>query len=302
MNLDEIVTIYGKKLKLTNLEKVYWPQEKYTKWDLINYYRSVSKYILPYLKDRPESLNRFPDGIAGESFYQKNVGDKMPSWINTQKIYSESNNEYINYMVCQNEAALVYLNNLGCIEINPWFSTIKHIDKPDYLAIDLDPLNIAFEKVITAAKVVKEILDECGAEGYCKTSGATGIHIYVPLKAKYDYEISKEFAQIIAQTANERLPDITSIERNPSKRNKRIYIDYLQNRKGQTLAAPYSVRPKPMATVSTPLKWNELKEGLSPGNFTIKNIHKRLEKVGDLFEGVLGKGIDIRKCLKAMGA
>lgn len=299
--MEQTISINGKKLKLTNLEKIYWPEEKYTKGDLIDYYRGISKFILPYLKDRPESLNRFPNGIAGESFYQKDVGDMPPEWVKTVEVYSESNKKNINYLVCQNEATLVYLANLGCIEINPWFSTIKHPDKPDYLAIDLDPLNISFEKVIETALAVKEVLDKAGAPGYCKTSGVTGIHIYVPMKAKYDFEVSKEFAYTIAQMTNVKLPDTTSIERSPSKRNKKVYIDFLQNRRGQTLAAPYSVRPKPHATVSTPLKWNELKKGLSPENFTIKNINKRLEKVGDLFEGIFGKGIDVKKCLKNLG-
>jgi bifunctional non-homologous end joining protein LigD len=190
--------------------------------------------------------------------------------------------------------------NLGCIEINPWFSRLQNLANPDYLVIDLDPEEISFEKVIDTALSVKEALDIAGAKSFCKTSGATGIHIYVPLKAKYDYDVAKDFAHLIGNIVNGWIPDFTSLERSPSKRKKKVYLDYLQNRKGQTLAAPYSIRPKPGATVSTPLKWEEVKSGLHPSDFTIKNIFKRLEKTGDLFKGVLGAGIDIEKCITVL--
>jgi len=300
--MDKTVTIDSIQIKLTNLDKIYWPEEKYTKGDLIDYYIKVSKYILPYINNRPHSLNRFPNGIYGNSFYQKDVGDKFPGWIQTVKIFSESNNGNINYYVINNAASLIYMANLGCIEINPWFSTIKHIENPDYLAVDLDPLDISFEKVIETAQAVKEVIDKAKITGYLKTSGATGLHIYIPLKAKYEYEIAKEFAHVIAEFTRELVPNITSIERTPAKRKKKVYLDYLQNRTGQTIAAPYSVRPRVHATVSTPLKWNELKKGLSPENFNIKNIHKRLAKTGDLFKGVVDKGADIKKALKNLGA
>lgn len=300
--MEELIRIGSRKLQLTNLNKVYWPKEKYTKGDLIQYYNSASKYILPYLKDRPESLNRFPNGINGPSFYQKNVGEMPPDWVKTVKIFSEHNSEYINYLVCQDKATLIFMANLGCIEINPWFSRIKHLANPDFIAMDLDPEEISFEKVIESALAVKEVLNKGKVNGYIKTSGATGLHIYIPLKARYDFDTAKEFALVIAQLAHELVPDITSLERSPSKRKRKVYLDYLQNRKGQTLAAPYSLRPKPMATVSAPLNWKEVKLGLSPQDFTMKTIFNRLSKVGDLFEGVLGKGIDMMKCLKNLGA
>lgn len=299
--MNSKVKISGETFELTNLEKIYWPKEKYTKGDLIEYYHNMSKFILPYLKNRPHSLNRYPNDINGKSFYQKDVKDKVAGWITTAEIYSESNDENIHYFVCTDEASLLYMVNLGCIEINPWFSTVDHINKPDYLAIDLDPLDIPFKKVIETAFAVKDVLDKANAKGYCKTSGATGIHIYVPLNKKYDFEISREFAHIIAQFTNELLPEITSIERSPSKRKKKIYIDYLQNRTGQTLAAPYSARPRLNAPVSTPLEWKELRSLESPDEFTIKNISKRLNRKGDLFKGVLGKGINIEKCMKNLG-
>ncbi len=297
---EQIVKIGGKELKLTNQSKIYWPKEKYTKGDLINYYREVSSFILPYLKDRPENMNRHPNGIDGESFYHKDVTQKHPKWVKTKKIYSESNEEFINYLVCQNEATLIYMANLGCIEINPWNSRITSLEKPDYMVIDLDPEDIKFQEVVRVAQTVHKILDKYEVPNYCKTSGATGLHVYVPLGARYDYEQSKQFAHLIATLVNAELPDITSLERSPKKRQKRIYLDYLQNRKGQTLAAPYSARPKPGATVSTPLEWKEVNSRLDPKDFTIKNIFKRLDKKGDLFKPVLGKGIDLEKVLKKL--
>ncbi len=298
---DGAITIDRHTLKITNRTKVYWPEDGYTKGDLIDYYMQIATYILPYLKDRPESLNRHPNGIKGQSFFQKDMGATLPSWIQSKEIFSESNSKDIRYMLCQNKATLIYMANLGCIEINPWNSRVQKIEKPDYIVIDLDPGENTFDEVIQVALVVKKVLDKGGIDAYCKTSGATGLHIYIPLGAKYDYEQGKNFAHIIAQLAHDQLPDLTSLVRNPKDRKKQIYIDYLQNRGGQTLAAPYSVRPKPGATVSTPLEWKEVKKGLHPSQFTIKTIFKRLEKKGDLFKGVLGKGIDMQKCLKKLG-
>jgi len=299
---DIEIKIEGKKLKLTNLKKVYFPDEGYTKGDVIEYYRNIAKYMIPYLKGRPESLNRHPNGIDGESFYQKDVAALPPDWVKTEMIYSEHNEKEINYLVCNDEATLVYLANLGCIEINPWFSRIEKIDNPDYLVIDLDPEDISFDKVVEAALAVKEILDIAGAKSYCKTSGATGLHIYVPLGAKYNYEVARNFAYIVAQFAYKKVPGFTSLQRSPSKRQKKVYLDYLQNRPGQTLAAPYSIRPRKGAPVSTPLKWEEVKIGLSPDQFNIKNTLERLGKTGDIFKDVLGKGIDITKCISKLEA
>jgi len=286
-----------KELKLTHLDKVFWPKEKITKGEVISYYEKIAPWILPYLKDRPESLNRHPNGIKGVNFFQKNVKDMPPPWVKTKKIYSESNEDYINYLICQDKETLLYLANLGCIEINPWFSTIKKLEKPTYAVLDLDPEAIGFDKVIEVALTAHKILDELKIPNYCKTSGATGLHIYVPLGHKYTFEQAKEFIHLVGILVNQKLPAITSLERSPKKRQKKVYLDYLQNRKGQTLAAPYSLRPKPGATVATPLEWKELKKGLSPSQFTIKTIFPRLKKKGDLFKPVLGKGVDISKVL-----
>ncbi|MBX4189870.1 non-homologous end-joining DNA ligase [Candidatus Parcubacteria bacterium] len=295
--MDKEIKIKGKIVKLTNLDKVYWPKEGFTKGELIEYYRKVSKFILPYLKDRPESLNRHPHGIDGESFYQKDVDHQGPEWLRTVKIYSESNDKDVNYLVCDDEATLVYMSNLGCVEINPWLSRDGSLDNPDFSLIDLDPEGIGFDAVIEAAQVVHEVLDSMGAKHFVKTSGASGIHILIPLGAKYTYEQSRQFAHLIVQQVHEQLPKTTSLERSPADRKHKVYLDYLQNSRGQTMAAPYCVRPREGMPVSTPLDWSEVKQGLDPLDFTVKNILSRLEKKGDLLKGLLGRGVNIEKIL-----
>lgn len=285
-------------LHLTNQNKIYFPDDGITKGEIVQYYNEVADLILPYLKDRPQSMNRFPNGIGGSSFYQKDVDvDKVPTWLKTEKVFSESNEEYLNYLICNDKATLLYMANLGCIEMNPWNSTIKHIENPDWLVIDIDPEKDNFEEVVKTALTVKEVLDELETECYCKTSGATGLHVYIPLGAQYDYDSIKILGELLATEIQSRLPKTTSLERSIKKRKHKIYIDYLQNRRGQTLAAPYSVRPKPGATVSTPLEWSEVNLQLHPSQFTIKNVMKRFEKKGDLWKPVLGKGANIKKIL-----
>lgn len=298
-----ITATYNKKMtkvELTHLDKVFWPKLGITKGDLINYYRSVSDYILPYLKDRPHSLLRQPNGINGQAFFQKDMDHTPPDWVKTVAIYSESNKKDINYLVCDSPDSLIYMVQLGCIEINPWSSTTKHLDKPDWAVIDLDPEEIGFESVIKTANTVKSVCDQLDIETYPKTSGKTGIHIYIPLGAKYTYDQSKQFSQLIAQEVNKRLPDITSIERSPTKRKGKVYIDYLQNRKGQTLAAPYCVRPAKNPNVSMPLDWSEIKHGLKPEGFNIKNAISRTEKIGDIWQPVLSSGIDMLSAINRM--
>ncbi len=301
-NMEKDKTIGGKKITLTNLDKIFWPDEGYTKGDVIAYYENMYRYIIPYLKGRPESLKRTPNGIKGPAFYHKDAGENAPEWMDTYPVWSDSADKTIDYLVCNNKPALLYMANLGCIEINPWNSRTTKPDNPDYLVLDLDPSEKnTFEEVIDCASVIKEILDRAGADCYCKTSGSTGLHIYVPLGAKYDYEQARQFAQMIAQLANNQLPGTTTVERSLSKRKKNhIYIDYLQNKKGQTLCSAYSLRPKPGAPVSAPLEWKEVKHGLDMHSFNIKTIAKRIEKKGDLFAPVLKKGIDMMKVLEQL--
>ena len=295
---DVELTINGKKLKVTNRNKVYFPETGTTKGEIIDYYRKISKWILPYLKNRPESLNRHPNGITKPGFYQKDMDtNQIPEWVRTEKQYSKSNEEYLDYLVCDNEATLVYMANLGCIEINPWHSTFDKPDDPDYMIMDLDPGEIGFKEVVRTALKIRDVCTEIGIKTFCKTSGATGLHVYIPLKKRYTYDEIKLFGELLATAVQQQLPDTTSIERTVSRRRDKIYIDFLQNRKGQTIAAAYSVRPKPGATVSTPLEWTEVNERLNPKDFTIYTIFDRLKEKGDLWKGVLGKGADIGKAL-----
>ena len=297
--VDQQMTINKKQLKFTNLNKLYWKKEGITKGDMLNYYAQIAPYILPYMKDRPQSLHRHPDGINGMSFFQKDIRGKVADWIPRHESFSESNNETIEYMVCNDEATLLYMANLGCIEMHPWHSRTQKPDNPDYCLIDLDPdKSNTYEQVMESAHLVKQLLDDVGADCYPKTSGSTGLHIYIPLGAKYSYDQSKQLAELIVTIVNGELPNTTSVLRNPEKRKGKIYLDFLQNRESQTVAAPYSLRPKPNAPVSTPLDWSEVKKGLTSSTYTMHTIFDRLKKTGDIFYPVLGKGINLQSVLK----
>lgn len=292
----QVRKIKGHELKFTNLSKVYWPDDQVTKRDLFNYYYQVADYILPYLKDRPQSLNRFPGGINGKSFYQKDVKGKAPDWAKTFP-YENGDGEKKEYLVGTDEASLLWMASLGCIEMNPWFSRIQNPDHPDYCVIDLDPDQHSFDQVVEAAQVTKKILDAIDVPSYCKTSGSTGMHIYIPLNTKYNYDQSQMFAKMVVSLVQKEIPDYTSLERMIPARKGKMYLDFLQNRPGATIAGPYSLRPKPGATVSMPLHWDEVKKGLQMKNFNIFNTLDRLKAEGDLFKGVLGKGIDLKKAV-----
>jgi bifunctional non-homologous end joining protein LigD len=286
---------------LTNLDKVYWPDEGYTKGDLIDYYRVVAPVVLPHLRDRPMSLHRHPDGIVGESFFQKDVGRRPPpDWVRTEPIATDARAGKITYLVCDDEPTLLYLANLGCIELNPWNSRVGSLDRPDWLIIDLDPEALAFARVIEAGVAVRKVLDGAGADSLCKTSGKRGLHVCVPLGARYDTDLARQFAEVVATVVNRHLPRTTSLERRPVNRQRRVYLDYLQNRRGQTLAAPYSVRPAPGAPVSTPLSWREVRRGLDPTRFTIRTLRKRLDRVGDLWAPIHGRGVDLAGSLERL--
>ncbi|HZG00759.1 MAG TPA: DNA ligase D [Chitinophagales bacterium] len=300
---DQELKVGPHMVKLTSQDKMYWAEDNITKGDFVNYYASMADLMLPYLKDRPQSMHRFPNGADKPGFFQKDVEPKnMPEYVRTEQMFSESTGKMVDYIICDNKATLVYMANLGCIEIHPWNSRVANPEKPDWLVIDLDPEDIDFQEVVKTALAAKKVYDEIGLPCYVKTSGSTGIHICVPLGAKYEFETVRNFAEMVARRINAMLPDTTSVERSPSKRKKKVYLDYLQNSIGQTLAAPYSVRPKPGATVSTPLEWKEVNAKLSPKNFTIKNILKRVKTKGDLWKPVLGKGVDMNKALKKLEA
>lgn len=287
--------------KFTNLDKVYWPKEGYTKGDLIAYYRDVGPFILPHLRDRPMSLHRHPDGIDGESFFQKDVSRRPPPpWVETAAMASDSGRKTVTYVVCQDQRTLLYLANLGCIELNPWISRIKTPDRPDFLVIDLDPEDLPFTRVVDAAHAVHALLDRAGSESLCKTSGKRGLHICVPLGARYSYDVARQFAEVVANMVHRQLPRSTSVVRSPAKRQKQVYLDFLQNRRGQTLAAPYSVRPVVGAPVSTPLHWREVRRNLDPSKFTIRTIPRRLEKMGELWTSIHGRGVELEQCLERL--
>ena len=292
--------INGHELQFSHLDKIFWPKEKLTKRDMLNYYSQVSPFILPYLKNRPQSLNRFPNGIEGGSFYQKDVKGKVPDWIEKFAYHSEGDERDKEFLVCTNEASLLYMVSLGCIELNPWSSTIENPEHPDWCIIDFDPDSNPFNQTIEAAQITHQLLDGLGVDSFCKTSGSTGLHIYIPLGAKYTYDESKEFARAIVTKVNAEIPGFTSIERPLEKRKGKIYLDFLQNRPQATLAAPYSLRPKPGATVSAPLHWLEVKKGLKMKDFTFRNMPDRIMKEGDLFKPVLGKGVNLRETLKSL--
>lgn len=286
----------GSPVEFTHLDKVFFPKHKYTKGDLVGYYTSVKDFILPYLKDRPCSMLRMPNGITGEGFFQKN-NEHLPSWVPHTDIFSDSNNADLRWIVGGDLNTLLYMVQLGCVEINPWSSRVQQLDKPDWAVIDLDPEGVTFKDVIDVARTVHQVCEEWKVPAYPKTSGKTGIHIFIPMQAKYTYEQVKNFAHLLVLEVNKRMPDITSVERMPEKRKHKIYLDFLQNREGQTLAAPYSVRPTPDASVSMPLHWDEVTPSLKPTDFTIKNALARLQKVGDLWKPALQKGVDLKKVL-----
>ncbi|HEX4840524.1 MAG TPA: non-homologous end-joining DNA ligase [Rhabdochlamydiaceae bacterium] len=272
-------------LKLSHLDKLYW--DKITKGEMLKYYELVAPVMLPYLKNRPLVMNRFPDGIKGVNFYQKDAGKNLPKFVKTTKFKHE--NRTISYLVAQNKETLLYAANLGSIEMHVFNGSLPHLSKPDYMVFDLDPEKISYDAVVDTALVLHEILEEQGMKSFCKTSGASGMHIFVPMRARHTYPQVVSLAKTIAQKAQERLPKVVSLERNPAKRQKKVYIDVLQNNETKMIVAAYSVRARPYATVSTPLLWKEVKHGLDPRDFTIKTVPKRL-KNGDPFKGVLGKG------------
>ena len=300
---DQLATIDGNELKLTNLDKLYWKKEKGSKLDLINYYLKMAPFVLPYMLNRPQSLNRHPNGIDEMNFYQKDMKGKAPEWAQTHIDFSESTNQNVEYLVCANEATLIYMANLGCIEMHPWHSRTQSWQQPDWCLIDLDPDDKnTFDEVIQIAQVVKKLLDSIGVDSCVKTSGSSGIHIYIPLGAQYSYDQSKQLAELIVTLVHQELPDLTSIVRNPAKRKGKIYLDFLQNREIQTAAAAYSLRPKRGMPVSTPLHWDEVKKGLTSTTYHINNIFDRVKTEGDLFKPVLGKGINLANVLKKLSS
>lgn len=279
----------GKEIvSLTNLDKVYWPEDGYTKGDLVRGYYEIAKYILPYLKDRPLILKRYPNGIDKPFFHQHDV-DEAPDYARTVEIEVEEG-RLVNYLVCDNLATLLYVANLGAIELHPWNSRTRNLDRPDWVVFDLDPgEGVEFAAICEVALRVKDVIGRAGLECFAKTSGSRGIHVYAPLKPVHGYEEVADFAERAASIVASELPRLATVERSLKKRPRRsVYVDHFQNARGKSVVAPYSARPRPGATVSAPLDWAEVKRGkITPQDFTIKNIRKRVERKGDLFSPVL---------------
>lgn len=286
-------------VEISNPEKVYWPTEGYTKGDLIEYYRRAAPVMLRYLRGRPHSLHRHPDGIAGEDFYQKHVEGDVPPFVATKRLRAASSPRgEVRYLLCENEETLLYMANLGCIEIHPWLSHRGSLNKPDFLLLDLDPGDDTPPcDVVETARGIHELLEEICVPNFVKTSGKTGLHIGVPLGAKYTFPESRRLAEALARLTHQRLPNTTTIIRSVKSRGPGVYIDCLQNRRGQTMAAPYSVRPVAGATVSMPVAWSEVTKRLNPKRWTLKTTYEEMEERDRYWRGVLGAGIDLHAIL-----
>lgn len=284
---------------ISNPDKIYWPAAEYTKQDLLNYYASVSKFILPHLKDRPIVMHRFPNGIEGEDFYQKDASEHTPKWVETVNVHHAHKD--VHYLLAKDKRSLLYIANLGSIEIHAFLSRIDNLEYPDYAVLDLDPRGNPFSLVIDIARYLHEILNKAKIPAFCKTSGKKGLHVYIPTGGKYNFEFTHMFTQLISQILFEAFPKETTLKRDPDMNQKKVYLDSLQNAMTKTVVAPYSVRPTPDATVSTPLQWAEIKKGLDPQDFTITTIGKRLDKLGDLFKPLLNKkSVDMETWLKKL--
>ncbi len=269
-----------REIQLSNLKKIFWKEETYTKGDLIEYYRSISPWLLPYLRDRPLVLTRFPDGIDGKSFYQKDAPEFAPDWIRTVPIWSNDTQRDINYFIGDDVDSLVYIANLGTIPLHIWMSRVGSLEQPDWCVIDLDPKDATFAAVIKCATVLHRICGEIGLPDYVKTTGKTGLHIMIPLGKQCTYEQSRHIGELLARLVIRELGPIATIMRTINKRGEKVYIDFLQNRHGQLIVAPFSVRPLPGATVSMPLTWDEVNDDLDPKNYTIRNAVARMESLG----------------------
>ena len=288
-------------LVFTNLNKVFWPVEGYTKGDLIEYYRSISPWILPYLADRPVVLTRYPDGISGKSFFQKDASGFVPDWIRTERMWSEQAERDIDYFICDGEAALLYLVNLGTIPLHVWASRTAAIDRPDWCVLDLDPKDAPFADVIKVARTTHALCDEIGLPNQVKTSGSSGLHVLVPLGGQCSYEQARSLGELLARVITEELPEISTVTRQVSRRGGKVYIDYLQIGAGRLIVAPFSARPLPGAPVSMPLRWNEVKAGLDIRSFTIKNAEARMRKLKrDPLREVLEQTPDLAAALERL--
>ncbi len=293
----------GKKsrVRITRRERVYWPELGLTKGELLDYYAAVAPLLLPHLADRPLHLRRFPDGVTGEGFYQKAAPDHTPDWVPTATLSTSSGEKAIRHHLCPDLETLLYLVNLGSIDLHPWASRVLTPDSPDHLVIDLDPGSAGYDRTVRVARIVGRLLTGAGIHPHVKTSGSRGLHIYVSLVPGYTYDQAAMFAEMVARLAVRELPEIATVERSPGKRGDRVYVDFGQNRRGQTIVPPYVVRPVAAASVSVPLDWDELDPALPPSAFPFTDVLDRFERLGDLFAPVLEQQHSLEPAIEALG-
>lgn len=292
--------IDGRRLKFTNLNKVFYPADGYTKRDVINFYAAVADLLVPHLQGRPLSLKRYPNGIDQDYFFQKDASG-FPDWLHREELADDEESK--TRVICDDKASLLYLANLGCIDQNPYMSRLGTLEHPDFILIDLDPYHCGYDRIVEAAQLVREKLRLIGLTGYPKTTGGNGMHIYVPVEQIYSSAQTRQFAEILARWVAAERPDLFTTPRTVSAREKgKVYFDYLQNASGKTISAPYVLRAHPGAPVATPLKWEEVLPGLKPQQFHIANVLRRFERVGDLFAGVLSKPQELGPALERLSA
>ena len=289
-------------VRLSNLKKVFWPDDGYTKADLIGYYETVAPLMLTYLRDRPIVLTRFPDGIKGKSFFQKDAPVFVPEWVRTETVYSKDSERDIKYFVLDDVESLRYVANMGTVPIHMWSARSGSLEQPDWMVLDLDPKGAPFSDVIRVALALRKILEELELPSHPKTSGATGLHILIPMGRRYTHAESKTFARLLATLVQHELPDISTLARPLHARGGKVYVDWGQNGHGNTIVAPYSLRPLPGAPASCPLRWSEVNAKLDPARFNLKTLPKRFEKMEDPLAAVLGPGIDMGTAIAAIEA
>jgi bifunctional non-homologous end joining protein LigD len=297
-----IVHADGRDVALSNLDKVFWPDEGITKGDLLAYYYNVAPVILPSLDDRPLALKRMPNGVTGRAFFQRNAPTYTPDWITLCAIEPEDS-EIDETIVIHRLCDLMFVVNLGCIELHPLHSRCERYDRPDYMVVDLDPMEPAgFDEAAVIAQQVKVVLDHIGLRGYAKTSGATGVQVYVPIEEKHSYDETRALAEAIGLAIVRAARDLATMEWSVTKRRGKVFIDHKMNRRAASLASVYSVRPQPGGTVSTPVTWDELLPGrVTAQSFTMETIFDRLRDVGDLFRPVVTEPQELDGAMRALG-
>jgi bifunctional non-homologous end joining protein LigD len=291
------LTVDGHSLKFTNLKKVFYPADGYTKRDVINFYAAVAELLVPHLQGRPLSLKRYPNGIAADFFFQKEIPSSFPDWLHTEDVPTDETST-TRMVIADDKAALLYLANLGCIDQNPWMSRWGSLEHPDFVLIDLDPYHCGYDRIIEAAQLIREKLDLIGLRGYPKTTGGNGMHVYIPMEARYTYAQTRTLADVLSRWVTAERHDLFTTPRNVAAREKgKVYFDWMQNAEGKTISAPYVLRAYPGAPVATPLSWDEVRPGLKPQQFHIGNVLRRFDRVGDLFADVLKKPQEMEKAL-----